>query len=137
MNGDPAHDIIEILNSPFITAVFSTIVVSVIAFFAGKFRNVSKKLQAIPKLESDNIEIKKKIQEVDTKVDKNSNELKVQLEKIEERMDKRFDTINDVQRSIEHSMNEKFVNLLISLRNYTSNDHSPMSSSSQKKYHGD
>ena len=136
---DPTDSFLYFLNSPFITAVFSTIVVSIIAFFAGKFRNVSKKLQAIPKLEEDNLEIKKKVKEVDAKLDKTSMEVKTQLEKIEERMDKRFDTINDVQRSIEHSMNEKFVNLLISLRNFSASDvsnNSPIGNT-QKKYKGD
>ena len=129
---------LEVLNSPFVTAVLSTIVVTVIAFFAGKFRGVSQKLQTIPKLESDNVEIKKKIEEVDKKVDKHTKELKEQLEKIEERMDKRFDTAINVQRSIETGMNEKFVNLLISLRNYTSdsNNNTPPINTG-KHYRGD
>lgn len=112
----------------------SALVVSAFAYFGGKLRSVSKSLETIPVLQSGYAEIKKTQADTKEQLEKNTNELKGMLEKMEAKMDRRFDTVSETQRSIEKDMNEKVVNLLIALRNYNSNDASPVNSGSHKRY---
>jgi FtsZ-binding cell division protein ZapB len=133
-----SNDFLALLNGPFVSAVLSTVVVSVIAYLAGRLRSVSLKLQVIPSLQENQVDIKKNMADIKEmaeknntalreQLDHNSNELKKQLEKMDEKVDKRFDTVSDLQRVIEKDMNEKVMNLLYTMRNYT-NDRPAFSS---------
>jgi hypothetical protein len=115
----------DYLNSPFLTAVLSTIAVSAITYLAGRLRSVTIKLQVIPDLEKGQLENAKKMEEVRLQVEKNSDELKKVMEKMDEKMDKRFDNVANLQHSIEKDMNEKVMDLVLRLRNYNSDKYNP------------
>ncbi len=120
---------IEIINGPFASTVLSAIVVSVIAYLAGRLRSVSLKLQVIPSLQESQVDIKKNMVDIKDLAEKNNREMKEQLErntsdlkkhleKMDEKVDRRFDVVSDMQRSIEKDMNEKIMNLIYTMRNY-------------------
>ncbi len=120
---------IEIINGPFASTVLSAVVVSVIAYLAGRLRSVSLKLQVIPSLQENQVDIKKNMVDIKDLAEKNNREMKEQLErntaelrkhleKMDEKVDRRFDVVSDMQRSIEKDMNEKIMNLIYTMRNY-------------------
>lgn len=119
----------KLINGSFVSATLSSIVIAVIAYLAGRLRSVTMKLQVIPSLQENQVEIKKNMidikdlaeknnKDMREQLERNSNELKRQLDKLDEKVDKRFDVVSDMQRSIERDMNEKVMNLVYTLRNY-------------------
>ncbi len=110
------------LDSPLVTAVLSTFVVSIIAYLIGRLRNVSQTLKEIPTLQANDIELKKNMKDIQGDLDENTNLLKNQLEKLSEKMDRRFDLLSEKQSVIERDTNEKIVNLLMTLRNFSGVD---------------
>lgn len=115
----------DTLNSPYVTAILSTVAVSAITYLAGRLRSVTVKLQVIPDLEKGQQENTKKMDDLKLQVEKNSDDLKKMMEKMDSKMDTRFDNVSSMQRSIEKDMNEKVMDLVLRLRNYNSDKYNP------------
>lgn len=124
-SGSTPTSFFDFLNSPFLTAVLSTVAVSAITYLAGRLRSVTVKLQVIPDLEKGQVENTKKMDELKLQVERNSSELKKLMEKMDSKMDTRFDNVSNMQRSIEKDMNEKVMDLVLRLRNYNSDKYNP------------
>ena len=115
----------DTLNSPYVTAILSTVAVSAITYLAGRLRSVTIKLEAIPDLEKGQQENTKKMDEIKIQVERNTDDLKRMMEKMDHKMDSRFDNVSNMQRSIEKDMNEKVMDLVLRLRNYNSDKYNP------------